>query len=150
LSETAIVIAHDGLRDKNATFLERYYREYFAPLAHVVLCDGFKTGISNSDHQTRFFLLTDSDLYLETLDIRANLLMCEEYDGATGFSHVFDLTPEQARLLRQTGITRGIDVSKSGPAVNVRSQCRFVRRDRIHREPRIFQSPNHALRLPQS
>ena len=41
-------------------------------------------------------MLSDGDLYLETLDIRANLLMCEEYDGATGFSEVIDLTAEQA------------------------------------------------------
>ena len=149
LSQTAIVIAHHGVCDENTRFLERYYREYFAPLAQVVLCDDFSTGISNSDSNTGFFLLTDSDLYLETLDIRANLLMCEEYDGATGFSHVIDLTPEQAQLLRQTGITRGIDVSKTTPAKNVKSQCRFSKREPLNNERRLFQSPNHALRLPR-
>jgi glycosyl transferase family 25 len=165
LSETAIVIAHHGSLDENARFLERYYREYFAPLARVVLCDDFKTGISNSDSKTRFFLLTDSDLYLETLDVRANLLMCEplnpltheQFDGATGFSHVIDLTAEQARLLRATGMTRGIDVSKITPAKNVRSLCRFVRREALEAtlsaltsdDARLFQSPNHALRLPR-
>ena len=87
-------------------------------------------------------------LYLETLDVRANLLMCEEYDGATGFSHVIDLTAEQAQLLRQTGITRGIDVSKITPAKNVQSQCRFIKREALN-GTRLFQSPNHALRLPR-
>jgi glycosyl transferase family 25 len=159
LSETAIVIAHDGPPDENARFLERYYREYFAPLAQVVVCDDFTTGISNSDLKTRFFLLTDSDLYLETLDLRANLLMCEQYDGATGFSEIIDLNPEQARLLRKTGITRGIDVSKSTPAKNVQSRCRFLKREALGREAdvadaakhatHLFQSPNHALRLPR-
>jgi len=149
LGQTAIVIAHRSACDENARFLERYYREYFSPLAQVVLCNDFSTGISNSDLKTRFFLLTDSNLYLETLDIRANLLMCEEYDGATGFSEIVDLTPEQAQLLRQTGITRGIDVSKSTPAKNVQSRCRFIKREALDREPRLFQSPNHALRLPR-
>ena len=74
--------------------------------------------------------------------------MCEQYDGATGFSEVIDLTAEQAQLLRATGITRGIDISKTTPARNVQSQCRFVRRDALEREARVFQSPNHALRLP--
>ncbi len=154
LSETAIVIRGPG--NDNSKFLERYYREYFAPLATVVLCDDFLTGISNSDLKSRILLLTDSDLYLETLDIRANLLMCEEHDGATGFSEVIDLTPEQAQLLRATGITRGIDVTTATPAKDVRSQCRFIKREALARyqapdgETRLFQSPNHALRLPQS
>src|SRR5689334_13684202 len=157
LGQTAIVIAQHGAGDENARFLERYYREYFSPLAQIVLCDDFSTGISNSHLKTRFFLLTDSNLYLETLDVRANLLMCEEYDGATGFSHVIDLTPEQARLLRHTGITRGIDVSKSTPAQDVESQCRFIKREALETQGRrsaehsrrLFHSPNHALRLPR-
>jgi hypothetical protein len=156
LSATAIVIAHHGACDENARFLERYYREYFSPLAQVVLCDDFSTGISNSDLETEFFLLTDSNLYLETLDVRANLLMCEQYDGATGFCEVIDLTPEQAQVLRQTGITRGIDISKTTPANNVSAQCRFIRRAALEanlsspqNKLRLFQSPNHALRLPR-
>ena len=151
LARTSVVIADHGRRDENSKFLERYYREYFSPPAQVVLSVDFRTGISKSDLKSEFFLLTDSDLYLETLDIRANLLMCEQYDGATGFSHVIDLTAEQARLLRQTGITRGIDISKTTPARNVNSDCRFIKRDALARDDaRLFQSPNHALRLPQS
>src|SRR6476659_1878418 len=75
LRETAIVIAHHGACDENTRFLERYYREYFSPPADVVLCDDFSKGISKSELKARFLLLTDSDLYLETLDVRANLLM---------------------------------------------------------------------------
>ncbi|HSD45616.1 MAG TPA: hypothetical protein VLB87_03305, partial [Pyrinomonadaceae bacterium] len=78
-----------------------------------------------------------------------NLLMCEEFDGATGFSEVIDLTPEQAQLLRETGITRGIDVTKSTPAKNVKSQCRFLKKEALERNTQLFKSPNHALRLPQ-
>ena len=147
LSETAIVIAHDGPGDENVAFLERYYREYFAPLAQIVV----RPEISKTDLKTQFLILTDSDLYLETLDIRANLLMCEEYDGATGFSEVIDLTHKQARLLRETGLTRGIDVSKSTPAKNVQSRCRFIKREAVDRnDAKLFPSPNHALRLPRA
>lgn len=145
LSETAIVIVHSGPADENVAFLERYYREYFAPLAQIVVGREFP----KTDLEAKFLLVTDSDLYLETLDIRANLLMCEEYDGTTGFDHVIDLSAEQAQLLRKTGITRGINVSKITPAKNVDSQCRFLRREALDREARLFQSPNHALRLPR-
>lgn len=148
LSETTIVLRpHD---QENLNFLEKYYNEYFAPLIDVVVDWSFRTVIEKADKRKRFFILSDGDLYLETLDLRANLLMCEEYDGATGFNEVIDLTPEQAQLLRRTGITRGIDVSKSKPAKDVQSECRFIRRDALEYETRVFQSPNHVLRLPRS
>jgi len=149
LSETAIVLVQRGPADKNFDFLERYYREYFVD-TEISVAEDLETGILKANRKNRFFILSDSDLYLETLDIRANLLMCEEYEGATGFSHVIDLTPEQAQLLRATGITRGIDVSKTTPAKNVQSQYRFIRREALDRVARLFQSPNHALRLPRT
>jgi GR25 family glycosyltransferase involved in LPS biosynthesis len=145
LSETAIVIVDSG---RATEFLCSYYQEYFGTLAQVVVSRSLRTGISNSDLKKQIFLLTDDDLYLETLDIRANLLMCEEYDGATGCNEVIDLTPQQAQLLRATGITRGIDVTAATPAKNVNRQCRFIKREALDREARLFQSPNHALRLP--
>ena len=159
LSETIIILRSVGPRAENLSFLEKYYNEYFSPLMQVVIAESFGQGISQANSKTGLFILSDDDLYLETLDIRANLLMCEQYDGATGFSEVIDLTHEQAQLLRRTGITRGIDISKSSPAKNVQSQCRFIKRATLEREAllvqtrdraRLFQSPNHALRLPPS
>lgn len=148
LSETTIILK-PGDRE-NVAFLERYYNEYFAPLAEIIVSRSFRTGIIKADNRKRIFVLSDGDLYLETLDFRANLLMCEQYDGATGFSEVIDLTAEQAALLRRTGITRGIDVSKSKPARDVHGQCRFIKREALGRELQLFHSPNHALRLPRS
>ena len=152
LSETAFIIAHRGPATENVKFLMRYYHEYFAPLSQIVVASDFPTGISQTDSKTRFFILSESDLYLETLDIRANLLMCEQYDGATGFAEVIELTPDQAELLRTTGITRGIDVSNAPRSKNIDSQCRFIKRDALQRadRTRIFSSPNHALRLPRA
>ena len=148
LSETTIVLRSRERAAKNLIFLEQYYKEYFSPLLQIVIAESFEPRILKANAKSNFFILSDDDLYLETLDIRANLLMCEQYDGATGFSTVIDLTAEQAQLLRDTGITRGIDISKTTPAKNVRSQCRFIKRDAFAREARLFQSPNHALRLP--
>ena len=153
LSQTAIILRpHDRV---NLDFLEKYYNEYFAPLAEVVVSPFFRTGILDARKKTRFFILADADLYLETLDFRANLLMLEDFDAASGFSEVIDLTPEQAEVLRRTGITRGIDVSKTKPAKDFRSQCLFIKRETLEpteptRDIRVFQSPNHALRLPRS
>lgn len=128
LSQTAIII------EPNREFLIDYYREYFPSVAIV----------ENTDVQKEFFILIDDNIYLEAMDIRANLLMCEEeYDAATGFSTVIDLTSEQVEHLRRSRITRGIDLSNNPFSKN--DQCHFLTR---RKATRIFNSPNHALRLP--
>src|SRR4030095_15822435 len=62
----------------------------------------FRTGISHSDPGRRLVILSDDDIYLETLDIRANLRMCERYDYVTGFSKIVDLSNEDSSRLRNT------------------------------------------------
>jgi len=131
LSQTEIVIAHGS---KNLDFLVDYYREYFAPLASIE--------IGNTDFKRNFRLVLDDDIYLEAMDIRANLLMCEEYDAATGFSRVIELTAEQTDHLRRTRLTRGLDIRDNAFSKNKR--CHFVTRRPL---TKIFHSPNHALRL---
>ena len=131
LSETEIVLATGS---KNLDFLVDYYREYFAPLASIE--------VGNPDFKRWFRLVLGGDIYLEAMDIRANLLMCEEYGAATGFSRVIELTPEQTDDLRRTRITRGLDIRDNPFSKNER--CHFLTR----RPPiKIFSSPNHALRL---
>ena len=125
LSQTTIIVPRND-------FLIEYYREYFAPLA----------SIENTDLKKEFSIFIDN-VYLEAMDIRANLLMCEEYGAATGFSKIIDLTPEQAEHLRATRITRGIDIS--GNPFSKNDRCHFLTRRPI---TKIFHSPNHALRLP--
>ena len=71
--------------------------------------------------------------------------MCEEYDAATGFDTVVDLTNDQAEVLRKTSITRGLDITNN--AVSKNTALHFFRRDAPAN--RIFHSPNHALRLPR-
>ncbi len=129
----------------------------------------FRVGIHESEPGRRLFILSDSDVYLDTLDIRANLRMCEQYDCVTGFSRILDLTAEHSRRLRNTNSMRGIDVSKHASLDEQhQSYCRFLNREAIQilegladgtaRESllslrpdrmRVFQSPNHALRLQQ-
>ena len=141
LSQTTIILT----RSQNVEFFKRYYEEYFAPLVEVLIVDrDLEHGIARADPQRNFFILSAPDVYIEALDIRANLRMCEEYDAATGFDELVDLTHDQAQLLRATGITRGIDVTKN--TVSKNTAIHFLKRD--GRKDRVFHSPNHALRLP--
>jgi glycosyl transferase family 25 len=179
LAETAIVFAHDGRNAENLAYLARYYTEFFAPHVaviiveqgtersidamslpagcdYVLLSDGapfdrehcFAEGIRRAGDR-RFIVLSDADIYLETLDFLGNLRMCERYASATGFSTIIELTAEESLRLRTTNTTRNLTTAEpkrtdlAGPA-----QCRFVNRSSQATPPfRVFQSPNHALRL---
>ncbi len=166
----AIVIVEQGARPRvNPAMLPANCRYIFlrddAPFDRG-RC--FQAGIAGSDAGRNFFILSDNDIYLETLDIRANLLMCERYDGATGFGEIIDLTDEDSRRLRRTKTTRGIDITKHAAQTNNqrRSYCHFFKREALQalesldeamsetarpvlssQGRRVFQSPNHALRL---
>ena len=129
----------------------------------------FRTGISHSDPGRMFVILSDSDIYLETLDIRANLRMCERYDYVTGFSKIIDLSNETSLRLRNTKTMQGIDITKNYSQNSEREgYCRFLNREAIQiplgrdeglekagsllslppqPQYRVFHSPNHALRL---
>ncbi len=131
----------------------------------------FITGISHSNPSRKFVILSDNDIFLETLDIRANLRMCERYDCVTGFSKIIDLTNEDSLRLRNTKTTRGIAITKTTSLSNERQgYCRFFSREAIKilggwdegglekaglllslqaTQLRVFQSPNRALRLSQ-
>ena len=139
LSQTTIVLA----QSRNLEFFKRYYEEYFSPLVQIVVGELEQT-IARADPKRNFIILSAPDIYIEALDIRANLRMCEEYDAATGFDVLVDLTRDQAQLLRETKITRGIDVTKN--AVSKNTAIHFLKRG--GRKDRVFHSPNHALRLP--
>jgi hypothetical protein len=97
--------------------------------------------------------------------------MCERYDCATGFSKIIDLTNEDSLRLRNTKTARGIDITKNALQINNERQgyCCFFNREAIQilgrwdeegsekvgpllslqaqQQFRVFQSPNHALRL---
>lgn len=126
-------------------------------------------GIENSSPGRNLFILSDDDIYLETLDIRANLRMCERYDCATGFDRVVDLSDEDSARLLATKTTRGIDVTgyaahaegaragfyRVATRAAAQAMCENVEalsdeglsRLSPSRRLRVFRSPNHALRL---
>jgi GR25 family glycosyltransferase involved in LPS biosynthesis len=109
----------------------------------------FAAGIEQADVNRQYFILSNSDIYLETLDIRANLRMCERYDCVTGFERIIDLSPEASERLRATKRTSGVEISGNGS--DNKGHCRFLSRRAIEmwnpKELRVFKSPNFALRL---
>ena len=126
------------------------------------------TGISHSDPRRRRVTLSDDDLYLETLHIRANLRMCERHDYVIGFSRLIELSRHESARLRNARWPQGIDLMKKGSGPGIREGvCLFLNREaiqgaeRAHQnaestgsllsslagQDRVFQSPNHALRL---
>jgi glycosyl transferase family 25 len=129
----------------------------------------FREALRLVDPGRKYLILSDSDLFLEPVDLRANLRMCQQYDGATGFGELIDLTAADSRRLRESGSSRRLDLT-AGPRMSGRwndGQCYFVNREAVEQrlngeseraltslgallaDPRlrIFQSPNHALRL---
>lgn len=174
LSDTTIVLAYCGQSVENLKCLIEYYDHYFSPhiaiviveqgaeptltlplsCNYVFLRDGgdfnpqrcFAEGVKHSDRN--YFILSNSDIYLETLDIRANLRMCERYDYITGFSQIIDLTPEASQRLRATKRTQGLETTRNGSANN-NGHCTFLNRRALQSPDNlsIFQSPNCALRL---
>lgn len=152
----AIVVVEQGARPTvNAALLPKGCEYVFLrgdrPFDRE-LC--FKAGVENSDPSRRLFVLSDGDLYLETLDFRANLIMCERHGRARGFGEIVELSAGDTRRVRDTKITRGIDVTRqAGPRKGVRDgYCSFFKREALARSEgrrrfRVFQSPNHVLRL---
>lgn len=179
LGETAIVFAHDGRNAANVAYLARYYTEFFdAHVAIIIVEQGPERSIDKADlpagcdyvllrdsapfdrercfeegtgraGDRRFLVLSDADIYLETLDFLGNLRMCERYASATGFSTVIELTAEESQRLRTTNTTRNLTAAEPSRTDSGRpAQCRFVNRSLQATPPfRVFQSPNHALRL---
>lgn len=158
LAETAIVLAHDGTDAANVDFLVEHYRRHFGPFARTVVVGpepaggfdrerAFAAGLEQAGDR-RFAVLADADLFLEPLDFRANLRMCERYASATGFSTLIELTAEESVRLRATGSTRGLTRTQPSPAGVARGHYRFVNRSLQVTPPMDrFESPNHALRL---
>ena len=129
----------------------------------------FATGIRHSDPSRSRFILTDNNIYLETLHIRANLRMCERYDYVSGFDRIIDLDREDSIRLRAAKTPQGLDFAKNRSAHDSRkSICLFLNREAmegngrrgdnleatlslltsgLRNADRTFHSPNHALRL---
>lgn len=152
-SQLAIVIVEQGLEPS----LDR--ESWTGNCDYVFLRDEsefnpqrcFAAGVERADANRQYFIFSNSDIYLETLDIRANLRMCERYDLVTGFNQIIDLSSEASARLRATKRTSGLEINANGTGNN--GQYQFLNRRAIQalesnaEQLRVFNSPNFALRL---
>src|SRR5262249_54052849 len=52
----------------------------------------FEAGWEHAPNDCDFIILSDDDVFIDALSIRANLRICERYDCATGFKNCVKLT----------------------------------------------------------
>jgi GR25 family glycosyltransferase involved in LPS biosynthesis len=129
----------------------------------------FAAGLEHAPDDCAFVILSDDDVFMDALSIRANLRICERYDCATGFRGCVQLTEADTESLRRNKFAKGIDVTTYGrteegpPFVHyglfrrdmfraqgsrldifLKGLFRDAKQDPPHR---VFHSPNMMLRL---
>ena len=131
----------------------------------------FTAALECASADYEYIILSDSNLFIDALNIRANLRMCQRCDCATGLKHILELTQKDTENVRHNKFAKGIDLEgcrQSAEQVPFASyglfrrdvfRARGWRLDDILAKPinhstpeaerrlRVFESPNHALRL---
>ena len=129
----------------------------------------FASGLEHAPHDCAYVILSDDDVFIDPLSIRANLRICERYDCATGFKSWVKLTAADTESVRRNKFAKGIDLTtydqtdEGPPFVRYglfrrdifraqRSRLDIVLKELIgdlKQDPphRVFHSPNMALRL---
>lgn len=134
----------------------------------------FNLGFEMFEPSKEFFIFLDSDVFLSRDDIKANLLMCREYDFASSFSEIRNLNEAETRQTRDTlnhekRWDRNTTYSPRKKPDVCHSSCIFTRRGmsliggweeaddqatsltskRVRQLLRVYDSPNRARRLFQ-
>jgi GR25 family glycosyltransferase involved in LPS biosynthesis len=131
-------------KGQNVRFLSRFYAEFLTGIKicvveqgsrstlspsdlaagcsyHFVRDEGpldrtrcFAAGLEHAPHDCAFVILSDDDVFIDALSIRANLRMCERYDYATGFKSCVKLTEADTESVRRNKFAKGIDLTTYG------------------------------------
>jgi glycosyl transferase, family 25 len=126
-------------------------------------------GLEHAPDDCAFVILSDDDVFIDSLSIRANLRICERYDCATGFKSCVKLSKADTEAVRRSNFAKGIDLTTYGQTENEPPFVRYglfrremFRTDRSrleailkglsigakqHPPHRVFHSPNMVLRL---
>jgi len=129
----------------------------------------FASGLEHAPHDCAFVILSDDNVFIDALSIRANLRICERYDCATGFKSCVKLTEADTEAVRRSKFAKGIDLTtydqtdEGPPFVHYglfRRDIFRAQRSRLDiflkglisdlkQDPpyRVFHSPNLVLRL---
>src|SRR5262249_33260216 len=71
-------------------------------------------GLEHVPPDCAFVILSDDDIFIDSLSIRANLRLCERYDCATGFKSCAKLTEALTDVVRRSKFAKGIDLTTYG------------------------------------
>jgi hypothetical protein len=186
-------------KGQNVGFLSRFYAEFLpgikicvveqdgrgtlgssdlpAGCSHLLVQDEgpfdrtrcFAAGLEHAPTDCAFVILSDDNLFIDALSIRANLRICERYDCATGFKSCVKLTEADTEAVRRSKLAKGIDLTTydqtdEGPPFEhyglFRKDILRAQRSRLdnflkglisdtkHDSPHsVFHSPNTVLRL---
>ena len=158
LNQTAVIIAPEK-NTENLHFLIGFYKKHLPGVTVVIAeSDGpFNRDeyLSTAIKQTSasFLILSDSNIFVEEWDIRGNLRMCQQYDCATGFTRLVELTEHATQTLRTSKpmlLTPWFDANDYTQSLKQDKFERFsvFTRAGIEKpldELRVFESPNDAL-----
>lgn len=111
----------------------------------------FNAGMKLTDDS--FLIFSDADIFVEEWDIRGNLRICEQYDFATGFHSIVHLTENATQILRTSKpmlLTPWFDANDYSRSTKRDLHEKFYifnRKGISQKDPRVFDSPNDALRM---
>ena len=159
LNQTAVIISQNHTKSENNLqnlhFLTGFYKKYLPGVTVVIeelnRDECLREAVKKTD--ASFFILSDSNIFVEEWDIRGNLRMCQQYDCATGFTRLVELTEHATQTLRTSKpmlLTPWFDANDYSQSMK---QDRFERFSIFTRagiekslnELRVFESPNDAL-----
>jgi glycosyl transferase, family 25 len=157
LNQTAVILAHRNGSVENLNFLLGFYEKHLPGVKVIVIEQPggwpLRATPTVQSIASRFLILSDSDVFVEEWDIRGNLLMCRQFDCATGFKRLVELTEPATQTLRTSKpmlLTPWFDVNDyphSPKQDQFERFCVFSRRG-LQKQPgelRVFESPNDAL-----
>ena len=114
------------------------------------------------DANYHYMVFASVNVYIEAMDFRANLLICDNYDVCVGFAKKLLLKDKQSKLLRHKLHAKGLDVSSAECFerqsngdyhyfVTTNKTSRLLQwlatQPSDHNNLNMFYSPNHALQL---
>lgn len=73
----------------------------------------FKDAVRQTGDSFEYYVLSNNNLYLESMDFRANLAMCQRYDATSGFDLLIELDNENGERLKANSHAKGLDLSKN-------------------------------------
>ena len=129
----------------------------------------FAAGLEHAPRDRAFVILSDDNVFIDSLSIRANLRICERYDCATGFKSCVKFTEADTETVRRSMFAKGFDLTTYGQTEEGPPFVHYglFRRDMFRAQGsrldiflkglinntnedsphRVFHSPNVALRL---